>query len=202
MIMSRQSCGDSRGSCNDRHIDLVDLNYLHASDERHRGEREFRPCDDAGKRYSGDWNPIIGLENRYCPRGWLNLGHLSFALFILLRFCMKLFCSNTKEGYNRRQHKERRRKLLGKSTYWRSHHYLRYFLGNLCTFHRRLLYQKCTWIAVTVAAVGFRVNTDHIGDVGAFDIDSVEHLLTNIVKFVGEDPSLDSNRIISFLASN
>ena len=53
-----------------------------------------------------------------------------------------------------------------------------------------------------MAAVGFRVNTDHIGDVGAFDIDSVEHLLTNIVKFVGEDPSLDSNRIISFLASN
>jgi hypothetical protein len=66
----------------------------------------------------------------------------------------------------------------------------------------RLLYQKCTWIAVTVAAVSFRVNTDHIGDVGAFDIDSVEHLLTNVVKFVGEDPSLDSNRIISFLASN
>ena len=59
-----------------------------------------------------------------------------------------------------------------------------YSLGNLCTFHRRLRYQWITRIAVAVTAVGFRVNTNHIRDVGALNIDSVEHLLTNVVEFV------------------
>ena len=48
----------------------------------------------------------------------------------------------------------------------------------------RLFKEKRTWIAVAVAAVGFRINTNHIRDIGALNIDSVKHLLTNIVKFV------------------
>lgn len=51
-----------------------------------------------------------------------------------------------------------------------------------------------------MAAVSFGVNTDHVGDIGAFDIAPVEEMLPQIVKFVGEDPALDSDGIVSGLA--
>lgn len=54
MIMSLQPCDDYGGSYNAQRNDLIDLNCLHASGEHHQGEREFRPYDGGGKKYSED----------------------------------------------------------------------------------------------------------------------------------------------------
>ena len=54
MIMNHQPCGDSHSSYNARYIDLVDLDYWHASDERHPGESDFGSCGGGGKKYSVD----------------------------------------------------------------------------------------------------------------------------------------------------
>ena len=45
-------------------------------------------------------------------------------------------------------------------------------------------------------AVGLWVDTDHVCHVRAFDIGAVEHLLTDIVKFVGKNASLDPQGIV------
>jgi hypothetical protein len=58
-----------------------------------------------------------------------------------------------------------------------------------------------TRIAISVAAVSFWVNTDHVGNIMAFNICSIEHLLAEIVKFVGEDASLDPDSIIGLLTN-
>lgn len=51
-----------------------------------------------------------------------------------------------------------------------------------------------------MAAVSLGVDTDHVGDIRTFDIASVEQVLPQIVKFVGKDPALDSDGIVSGLA--
>ena len=83
-----------------------------------------------------------------------------------------------------------------------NHHCLWCSLGNLCTFHKKLIQIKYTWISVAVSAVSLWINSDHIGNVGTFNIHFVEHLLTNVVKFIGEDPSINSNSVIGLFANN
>ena len=51
-----------------------------------------------------------------------------------------------------------------------------------------------------MTAVSFGVNTNHVGHVGTLDKAPVEHMLPQIVKFVGEDPALDSDSIVSGLS--
>jgi hypothetical protein len=58
-----------------------------------------------------------------------------------------------------------------------------------------------TWVSVSVTTVSFGVNSDHIGDVRAFNVSPVEHLLAKIVEFVREDASLDPERIVGGLAN-
>jgi hypothetical protein len=57
-----------------------------------------------------------------------------------------------------------------------------------------------TGIAVSVAAVGLGVEPDHVGDVRAFDVDAVEHLLPEVVELVGVDVSLDPDLVVVGLA--
>ena len=52
-----------------------------------------------------------------------------------------------------------------------------------------------------MAAVGLRVNTNHIGNVWAFDVGPVEHLLTEIVEFVRKDAPLDPDSVVSLLTN-
>jgi len=66
----------------------------------------------------------------------------------------------------------------------------------------RLYHETRTWVSVTVAAISFRVNTNHIGNIRAFDIDAVKHLLTDVVKFIGEDSALDTKCFIRLLSDN
>ena len=82
-----------------------------------------------------------------------------------------------------------------------SRHCLWCFIENLCTFHKKLNCFKSTWISVAVAAVSLWINSDHIGNVGTFNIHFVEHLLTNVVKFIGENSTLNPNGIVSRLAN-
>jgi hypothetical protein len=63
----------------------------------------------------------------------------------------------------------------------------------------RLNGNKETWIAVSVAAVGFGVDADHVGDVGSLDVGAVEHLLPEVVELVGENAPLDSKGLIVLL---
>ena len=42
-----------------------------------------------------------------------------------------------------------------------------------------------------MAAVGLGVNTDHVGDVRRLNVGAVEHLLTEIVKLIGENTPLN-----------
>jgi hypothetical protein len=56
----------------------------------------------------------------------------------------------------------------------------------------RLNGNKETWIAVSVAAVGFGVDADHVGDVRGLNVGAVEHLLPEVVELVGEYSALYS----------
>lgn len=49
-------------------------------------------------------------------------------------------------------------------------------------------------------AVGFGVDTQHAGQVGAFDEAAVEEVLPDVVEFVLPDPAGHSNFVVSFLA--
>jgi hypothetical protein len=51
-----------------------------------------------------------------------------------------------------------------------------------------------------VTTVSLRIDSDHIGDIRAFNINLVENLLTEVVKFIGEDSTLDSDSVIVWLA--
>ncbi len=66
----------------------------------------------------------------------------------------------------------------------------------------RLHHETRTWVSVTVATISFRVNTNHIGNIRAFDIDAVKHLLTDVVKFIGEDSALDTKCFVRLLSDN
>lgn len=65
----------------------------------------------------------------------------------------------------------------------------------------RLHHETRTWVSVTVAAISLGVNTNHIGNIGAFDIDAVEHLLTDVVEFIGEDSALDTKCLVRLLSN-
>jgi hypothetical protein len=52
-----------------------------------------------------------------------------------------------------------------------------------------------------MTAVSFGVYTDHIGHIRTFNVGSIEHLLTDVIKLVGEDASLNSQGIIIMLAN-
>ncbi len=56
----------------------------------------------------------------------------------------------------------------------------------------RLHRETLTRVSITVAAIGFGVNTNQIGNIRAFNIDAIKHLLTNVVEFIGEDSTLDT----------
>lgn len=64
----------------------------------------------------------------------------------------------------------------------------------------RLHHETRTWVSVTVATISLGVNTNHIGYIWALDIDAVEHLLADVVKFIGEDSALDTNRFVRLLS--
>lgn len=64
----------------------------------------------------------------------------------------------------------------------------------------RLSQEINTGIAISMATVGLRVNTNHIGDVRSLDVSAIEHLLTKIVKLIRENTSLDSHSVIGFLS--
>lgn len=66
----------------------------------------------------------------------------------------------------------------------------------------RLHHETLTWVSVTVTAIGFGVNTNHIGNIGAFDIDAVEHLLTYVVEFIREDSALDTKCFVGLLSND
>ena len=51
-----------------------------------------------------------------------------------------------------------------------------------------------------MAAVGFWVNTDHVGDVRRLNEGAIKHLLTEIVKLIRENTSLDSDGVVGFLS--
>ena len=51
-----------------------------------------------------------------------------------------------------------------------------------------------------MAAVGLGVNTDHVGDVRRLNVGAIEHLLTEIVKLIGENTPLNPNGVVSFLS--
>ena len=53
-----------------------------------------------------------------------------------------------------------------------------------------------------MTAISFGVNSNHIGDIRAFDIDTVEHLLADVVKFIGEDSALDTKCFVRLLPDN
>lgn len=53
-----------------------------------------------------------------------------------------------------------------------------------------------------MAAVGLRVDTDHVGDVRALDKAAVEQVLPQVVKFIGEDSALYSNGVVGILADD
>ena len=52
-----------------------------------------------------------------------------------------------------------------------------------------------------MAAVGLGVNTDHVGDVRRLNAGSVKHLLTKIVKLIGENTPLNPDSVVSFLSN-
>ena len=58
-----------------------------------------------------------------------------------------------------------------------------------------------TRAAVSMAAVGLGVNTDHVGDVRRLNAGSVKHLLTKIVKLIGENTPLNPDSVVSFLSN-
>jgi hypothetical protein len=51
-----------------------------------------------------------------------------------------------------------------------------------------------------VTTVGLGVNTDHVGDIGSLNEGAVKHLLTEIVKLIRENTSLDSDGVVGFLS--
>lgn len=53
-----------------------------------------------------------------------------------------------------------------------------------------------------MAAVSLGVDSDHIGDVRTLDVGPVEHLLANVVEFVGENAPLDAEGIVGLLSDN
>jgi hypothetical protein len=53
-------------------------------------------------------------------------------------------------------------------------------------------------ISEAVGLVSFRVDTEHLGNIRSFDEALIEHLLSEVIEFVGEDSSLHSNIVISF----
>jgi hypothetical protein len=53
-----------------------------------------------------------------------------------------------------------------------------------------------------VTAVGFGVNTNHVGNVRALNVGAVQHLLSDVVEFVGDDASLDPQRIVGLLSDD
>jgi hypothetical protein len=56
----------------------------------------------------------------------------------------------------------------------------------------RLNSAKNTGVSVSVAAVGFGVDADHVGDVRGLNVGAVEHLLPEVVELVGEYSALYS----------
>ena len=48
-----------------------------------------------------------------------------------------------------------------------------------------------------MTAVGLGVDADHAGDVGAFDVAAIEQVLAQVVEFVGDDSTADSNGVVS-----
>ena len=52
-----------------------------------------------------------------------------------------------------------------------------------------------------MTTVGFGVNTNHVGDIWALYKAPIEQVLSQVVKFIGENPTLDSNGIVSGLSN-
>jgi hypothetical protein len=61
---------------------------------------------------------------------------------------------------------------------------------------------RITWVSIAVAAVGFGINSDQVGNVRTLDVGPVEEVLPKIVEFVGEDASLHSDGVISRLTND
>lgn len=59
-----------------------------------------------------------------------------------------------------------------------------------------------TMTSVAVTAISFGVNTKHTGYIGAFDKNTIEPLLPEIVEFIGEYSARYSDRIISFFSDD
>jgi hypothetical protein len=51
-----------------------------------------------------------------------------------------------------------------------------------------------------VTAVSFGINSDQVGDIWALDVGPVQHLLPEVVVFIGEDAPVDSDPIVLLLA--
>ena len=51
-----------------------------------------------------------------------------------------------------------------------------------------------------MTTVGLGVNTDHVGDVRRLNEGAIKHLLTEIVKLIRENTSLDSDGVVGFLS--
>lgn len=54
----------------------------------------------------------------------------------------------------------------------------------------------------TVTGVDFGIDTQHVGQIRMFDEPSVQDLLTEVVKLVWIDSSLDSDSIVSLFSDN
>lgn len=83
-----------------------------------------------------------------------------------------------------------------------SRHYLENFIENLGTFSMKLYFIRSTRISISMTAVSFWKEANHIGDVWTLNIKFIKHLLSNKVKFIWKDPPVNSNRIIALLADN
>ena len=64
----------------------------------------------------------------------------------------------------------------------------------------RLHHDTRTWVSITVAAISLWVNTNHIGNIRAFDIDAVKHLLADVVKFIGQDSAMNTKCFVRLLS--
>jgi hypothetical protein len=132
----------------------------------------------------------------------MRIEHLSVLFFPIRHFCNLQSCSNTKVGNKNKVCGQHRWHKYTRPTFRRIHHCLWCFLGNLCTFHSELNREISTAASITVSCVGFGVNTDHGTYVRALDEDAIEQMLSQIVELVRENPSCDSDSVISLFPNN